>query len=124
MTKALRDGKVLVDWSQNSAAKTTVSVYCLRARERPTVSTPVTWDEVEACADAVTTSSSPATTCSPGSSGTATCSPRCWHALAVVTRGAGAARGGGCRLRDSAAARGRAPSLPEPCRPTPDEETT
>jgi bifunctional non-homologous end joining protein LigD len=50
MTKALRDGKVLVDWSQNSAAKTTVSVYSLRARERPTVSTPVTWDEVEACA--------------------------------------------------------------------------
>ncbi len=51
MTKALRDGKVLVDWSQNSAAKTTVSVYSLRARERPTVSTPVSWDEVEACAD-------------------------------------------------------------------------
>jgi bifunctional non-homologous end joining protein LigD len=49
MTKSLRDGKVLVDWSQNSAAKTTVSVYSLRARARPTVSTPVTWDEVEAC---------------------------------------------------------------------------
>ena len=49
MTKALRPGKVLVDWSQNSAAKTTVSVYSLRAKERPTVSTPVTWDEVEAC---------------------------------------------------------------------------
>ena len=49
MTKALRPGKVLVDWSQNSAAKTTVTVYSLRARERPTVSTPVTWDEVEAC---------------------------------------------------------------------------
>jgi bifunctional non-homologous end joining protein LigD len=49
MTKSLRPGKVLVDWSQNSAAKTTVSVYSLRARERPTVSTPVTWDEVEAC---------------------------------------------------------------------------
>jgi bifunctional non-homologous end joining protein LigD len=49
MTKALRDGKVLVDWSQNSAAKTTVSVYSLRARPRPTVSTPVTWDEVAAC---------------------------------------------------------------------------
>jgi bifunctional non-homologous end joining protein LigD len=59
MTKALRPGKVLVDWSQNSAAKTTVSVYSLRARERPTVSTPVTWDEVEACtspADLVFTS--------------------------------------------------------------------
>ncbi len=49
MTKSLRPGKVLVDWSQNSAAKTTVSVYSLRARERPTVSTPVTWDEVAAC---------------------------------------------------------------------------
>ena len=49
MTKALRPGKVLVDWSQNSAAKTTVSVYSLRARARPTVSTPVTWDEVERC---------------------------------------------------------------------------
>jgi bifunctional non-homologous end joining protein LigD len=50
MTKALRPRKVLVDWSQNSSAKTTVCVYSLRARERPTVSTPVTWDEVEACA--------------------------------------------------------------------------
>ncbi len=49
MAKDLRPGKVLVDWSQNSAAKTTVSVYSLRARPRPTVSTPVTWAEVEAC---------------------------------------------------------------------------
>ena len=49
MAKALRAGKVLVDWSQNSAAKTTVSVYSLRARPTPTVSTPVTWDEIEAC---------------------------------------------------------------------------
>ncbi len=49
MAKALRDGKVLVDWSQNSAAKTTVSVYSLRARPTPTVSTPVTWDEVAGC---------------------------------------------------------------------------
>jgi len=49
MTKSLRPGKVLVDWSQNSAAKTTVSVYSLRARERPTVSAPVTWAEVESC---------------------------------------------------------------------------
>jgi bifunctional non-homologous end joining protein LigD len=49
MTKSLRPGKVLVDWSQNSAAKTTVSVYSLRAKARPTVSTPVTWDEIEAC---------------------------------------------------------------------------
>ena len=52
MTKSLRPGKVLVDWSQNSAAKTTVSVYSLRARPRPTVSTPVTWDEVEGCRSA------------------------------------------------------------------------
>ena len=48
MTKKLRVGKVLVDWSQNTRSKTTVAVYSLRARERPTVSTPVTWDEVEA----------------------------------------------------------------------------
>jgi len=47
MKKALRVGKVLVDWSQNDEHKTTVSVYSLRARERPTVSTPVAWEEVE-----------------------------------------------------------------------------
>jgi bifunctional non-homologous end joining protein LigD len=47
MKKALRTGKVLVDWSQNDEHKTTISVYSLRARERPTVSTPVTWEEVE-----------------------------------------------------------------------------
>lgn len=45
--KELRKGKVLVDWSQNDAHKTTVAVYSLRARELPTVSTPLTWDEVE-----------------------------------------------------------------------------
>jgi len=49
MKKELRKGKVLVDWSQNNAAKTTIAVYSLRARATPTVSTPVTWDEVEAC---------------------------------------------------------------------------
>ena len=48
MTKKLRVGKVLVDWSQNTRSKTTVAVYSLRARERPWVSAPVTWDEVEA----------------------------------------------------------------------------
>ena len=48
MKKDLRGGKVLVDWSQNNGAKTTVTVYSLRARALPTVSTPVTWDEVEA----------------------------------------------------------------------------
>jgi bifunctional non-homologous end joining protein LigD len=47
MTKTLRGGKVLVDWSQNNAAKTTVAPYSLRARPEPWVSTPVTWDEVE-----------------------------------------------------------------------------
>ncbi len=47
MKKDLRKGKVFVDWSQNDEHKTTVSVYSLRARERPTVSTPVKWEEVE-----------------------------------------------------------------------------
>jgi bifunctional non-homologous end joining protein LigD len=47
MKKELRKGKVLIDWSQNDRHKTTVAVYSLRARERPTVSTPLTWDEVE-----------------------------------------------------------------------------
>jgi bifunctional non-homologous end joining protein LigD len=51
MTKRLRPGKVLVDWSQNDAAKTTVTVYSVRARERPTVSTPVSWEEVERCVE-------------------------------------------------------------------------
>jgi bifunctional non-homologous end joining protein LigD len=49
MTKRLRPGKVLVDWSQNDAHKTTVTVYSVRARERSTVSTPVSWDEVARC---------------------------------------------------------------------------
>jgi bifunctional non-homologous end joining protein LigD len=52
MTKALRPGKVLIDWSQNNAAKTTVAPYSLRARSQPTASTPVSWDEVERCAHA------------------------------------------------------------------------
>jgi bifunctional non-homologous end joining protein LigD len=47
MKKQIRTGKVLVDWSQNDEHKTTVAVYSLRAREHPTVSTPVTWEEVE-----------------------------------------------------------------------------
>ncbi len=46
MKKAVRTNKVFVDWSQNDEHKTTISVYSLRAREHPTVSTPVTWDEV------------------------------------------------------------------------------
>ena len=48
MAKALRTGKVFVDWSQNDEHKTTICVYSLRAKERPTVSTPVSWKEVEA----------------------------------------------------------------------------
>jgi bifunctional non-homologous end joining protein LigD len=49
MAKALRPAKVLIDWSQNNPAKTTVAVYSLRARPHPWVSTPVSWDEVNAC---------------------------------------------------------------------------
>ena len=45
--KELRSGKVLIDWSQNDEHKTTVGVYSLRARERPTVSTPLAWEELE-----------------------------------------------------------------------------
>ena len=45
--KELRKGKVLIDWSQNDEHKTTVGVYSLRARERPTVSTPLAWSELE-----------------------------------------------------------------------------
>ena len=48
MSKQVRGGKVFIDWSQNDRHKTTVGVYSLRARERPTVSTPLAWDEVEA----------------------------------------------------------------------------
>ena len=50
MKKDLRRGKVLIDWSQNNPIKTTIAVYSLRARPRPTVSAPVTWDEIDACA--------------------------------------------------------------------------
>ena len=49
--KDLRGGKVLIDWMQNASFKTTIGVYSLRAREFPTASTPVTWDEVERCRD-------------------------------------------------------------------------
>jgi bifunctional non-homologous end joining protein LigD len=47
MAKALRPGKIFIDWSQNNPAKTTVTPYSLRARAQPTVSTPLTWAEVE-----------------------------------------------------------------------------
>jgi bifunctional non-homologous end joining protein LigD len=49
MSKAVRKGKVFLDWSQNDEHKTTICVYSLRAREEPTVSTPATWEEVENC---------------------------------------------------------------------------
>jgi bifunctional non-homologous end joining protein LigD len=51
MKKVERSGKVFVDWSQNHRSKTTIAVYSLRAREHPTASTPLLWDEVEAAAD-------------------------------------------------------------------------
>jgi bifunctional non-homologous end joining protein LigD len=50
MAKKMRSGKVFVDWSQNDRHKTTVCVYSLRAKEKPTVSTPLDWDEVKSAA--------------------------------------------------------------------------
>ena len=50
--RSARPNKVLIDWSQNTSFKTTVAVYSVRARPRPTVSTPVTWDEVERACEA------------------------------------------------------------------------
>ncbi len=52
MKKVEREGKVFVDWSQNHRRKTTIAVYSLRARQRPTVSTPVSWEEVTDAAEA------------------------------------------------------------------------
>ena len=52
MAKDKRPGRVFVDWSQNDRHKTTVCAYSLRIRERPTVSTPVSWDEIEDALDA------------------------------------------------------------------------
>jgi bifunctional non-homologous end joining protein LigD len=49
MTKSARTGKVFIDWSQNNGSKTTIAPYSLRARDLPTASTPVSWDEVAAC---------------------------------------------------------------------------
>jgi bifunctional non-homologous end joining protein LigD len=49
MAKAQRTNRVFIDWSQNNPAKTTVAPYSLRGRDHPTVSTPITWDEVRAC---------------------------------------------------------------------------
>ncbi len=52
MTRAKRPGKVFIDWSQNDRHKTTVCAYSLRLRDRPTISTPLAWPEVEAALDA------------------------------------------------------------------------
>lgn len=49
MAKTLRTNRILIDWSQNHPAKTTIAPYSLRGRDRPTASTPITWDEVRAC---------------------------------------------------------------------------
>jgi bifunctional non-homologous end joining protein LigD len=49
MAKDLRPGKIFIDWSQNNQYKTTIAPYSLRGRATPTVSTPVTWDEVAKC---------------------------------------------------------------------------
>jgi bifunctional non-homologous end joining protein LigD len=49
MAKQRRRGRVFIDWSQNNPAKTTVASYSLRGRQRPTVATPLTWEEVGAC---------------------------------------------------------------------------
>jgi bifunctional non-homologous end joining protein LigD len=62
MAKKLRPGKVFIDWSQNNAAKTTVSPYSLRAQPLPTVSTPLTWEEVEAATDGDPAAVRPVTT--------------------------------------------------------------
>ena len=51
MRKSIRRGKILIDWSQNHPAKTTVAAYSLRAGTEPTVSTPVAWQEVADCED-------------------------------------------------------------------------
>ncbi|MEQ4207818.1 non-homologous end-joining DNA ligase [Actinopolymorpha sp. B17G11] len=59
MTRAARPGKVFLDWSQNNPAKTTVAAYSLRGNETPTVSTPLTWDEVDGCRRAADLTFSP-----------------------------------------------------------------
>ena len=78
--KELRKGKVLVDWSQNDYSKTTVAVYSLRCRERPWVSMPLRWDEVEELESGAATPTRFAgrpRRRSSGSRRSATCSRRC-----------------------------------------------
>ena len=79
MKKVEREGKIMVDWSQNHRSKTTIAVYSLRARERPTVSTPISWEEVEKRRRREATRRArlrSQATCSSGSRSTATSSPR------------------------------------------------
>ena len=94
---------MLVDWSQNDDHKTTVCVYSLRAKERPTVSTPVTWDEVEA---ASATPVPAVLTFEPEVlervERTATCSRRCWPSARRCRRSA--AEGAGCSAKRRATA--------------------
>ena len=77
MTKSLRGGKVFLDWSQNTGAKTTISPYSLRGRDRPYVAAPRTWDEIEEGAERGASASSRWTTCWPASTRTATSSATC-----------------------------------------------
>ena len=63
MERSRRKGKVFIDWSQNTASKTTVSVYSVRALPQPSVSTPVTWDELD---DALTAGDAAALRFDPG----------------------------------------------------------
>jgi hypothetical protein len=74
MARDLRRERVFIDWSQNNPAKTTIAPYSLRGRTQPTVSTPITWDEVRACRNP-SSSSSPPTTYSTASNNSAICSP-------------------------------------------------
>ena len=91
-TKSARAGKVLVDWGQNDVNKTTVNVYSLRAMARPTVSTPVTWDEVARGAGARGPDLRGAPTSCAASTSTATSSRRCSR-LSSACRGVACVHG-------------------------------
>ena len=118
MTKVLRTGKVLIDWSQNNGSKTTVAPYSLRARPFPTVSTPVSWDEVRPAASPRTCSSPPAR-CWTGWPTTAICSRRCSRRgpLAEQQQGVGGDGGvvGDEPLADHLLERGPGHPLPGAC---------
>ena len=129
--RELRRGKVLIDWSQNHEKKTTVSVYSLRARERPTVSTPLTWDEVEAGdpdalvfeADEVLERARSTATCSRRSWSSSRRCPSCRESCAArridgpaALLAVGLCRHG--RLVDRPPGRAPRGGLGAPCRPT------